>query len=400
MILANRNFFQAAAAFSLIATCLVLPVATSALSLFSVITFILWLLSGKYRELPSLLKNNLIVLLAILLFFLFILGVLYSSANLPEALSYLKKYRELLFIPIVISLLRDNPIARKRCEIAFLSGCAILLLTSYCMYFSIIPTAKFGYSILFHITHNFFMSILAFYAAHKSVDSQQKGFKFLWVIIFLLCVLNMFYIAPGRTGMLVFIFLMILFFVQRLSKVKLFFSLVVLTLLVVTAFITSKNFSSRSSLALKEIQSYEYGASRTSLGMRFDWWVDSVALIKEKPILGHGTGSFTSEHDKFISGSKVMKTDNPHNEFLLIGVQLGVVGVIAFTLLFIAQLLCSFKLDKPDKMFAQGVLIAMVIGCTMNSFLFDTHQGHFWAILSSVYFSSHPDCSIATSLNK
>lgn len=268
------------------------------------------------------------------------------------------------------------------------------------MYFSIIPTAKFGYSILFHITHNFFMSILAFYAAHKCVDSEQKRLKFLWIFIFVLCVFNMFYIAPGRTGMLVFLFLMILFFVQRLSITKLLISLVVLTVLVLAAFTTSKNFSSRSSLAIKEIQSYQYGASRTSLGMRFDWWIDSLAIIKEKPILGHGTGSFTTEHDKFISGSRVMKTDNPHNEFLLIGVQLGIVGIAAFTLLFIAQLLCSFKLDKPDKMFVQGLIIAMVIGCTMNSFLFDSHQGHFWAILSAVYFSSHPDCSIRTILNK
>jgi O-antigen ligase len=396
MILGNRNFFQSAATFSLIATCLVLPVATSLLSLFSILTLILWLLSGKYRDLPLLIKNNSLVFLAILLFILFILGMSYTSANFSEALSYLKKYRELLFIPIVISLLQDKPIVKKRCETAFLFGCIFLLLTSYCLYFSIIPAAKFGNSILFHITHSFFMSILAFYAAHKSIDSQLKKFKSLWILIFILCVFNMFYIAPGRTGMLVFIFLMILLFLQRLSALKLLLSLVVLTLLVLATYITSDNFSARSKLAFKEIQSYEYGASRSSLGMRFDWWIDSLALIKEKPILGHGTGSFTTEHEKFISGSKIMKTDNPHNEFLLIGVQLGLVGVTVFILLFISQLLCSFKLEKPDKLFAQGVLIAMVIGCTMNSFLFDSHQGHFWAILSAVYFSTHPNYSIRT----
>ena len=91
-----------------------------------------------------------------------------------------------------------------------------------------------------------------------------------------------------------------------------------------------------------------------------------------------------------------MKTDNPHNEFLLIGVQLGLVGVTVFALIFISQFLCSFKLEKPDKLYAQGILIAMVIGCTMNSFLFDSHQGHFWAILSAVYLSSRPNYSMRT----
>jgi len=35
--------------------------------------------------------------------------------------------------------------------------------------------------------------------------------------------------------------------------------------------------------------------------------------------------------------------------------------------------------------------VAMAAGCIMNSFLFDSHQGHFWAFLSGVYFSAYPE---------
>ena len=396
MTIPNKAFFQSAAIFSLTATCLVLPLSTSLLSLFSLITLFLWLFCGKWQALLTLLRTNAIVLLVILLLILFLVGLSYTSADISDALSYLKKYRKLLFIPVVMSLLQGNPTAKIRCETAFLVGCVILLATSYCMYFSIIPSPKFGNSLLFHITHSFFISILAFYAAQKAVDSLHIKVKSLWILLFLLCFLNMFYLTPGRTGMFIFPFLMLLFFMQRLSIVKQLLCLVLLVSILWVAFTTSQNFNSRSMAAVQEIQSYEYGASRTSLGMRFDWWRDSIALMKESPVFGHGTGSFAAAHDTFIRGSELMKTDNPHNEFLLIGVQLGLAGLAVFILLLLAQFLCSLKLEKPDKLYVQGILVAIIVGCTMNSFLLDTHQGHLWAILSAVYLSSTPSFMVTS----
>jgi O-antigen ligase len=382
------NFFESAAVFSAIATCLVLPLSSPLLSLFSILTVVFWLCSGKIKEIPSLFRSNPIVFLSILLFTFFIVGMFYSSAEIQYALSILKKYREIIFIPIIISLLKDNPTGRKNCEYGFISGCILLMLISYSMYFSIVPMAKYGYSVIYHITHSFFMATLAFWALHKMIDSRQ--YRYFWIIIFLLSLINLFYIAPGRTGMLVFFFLMLLFLVQRLSLLQQMVGMFVLTLLLSVTFLTSENFSSRSSEALKEVQEYQYGAARTSMGMRLDWWINCVGMIKEKPLFGYGTGSFLNEHDKWIEGTKIQPTDNPHNEYLFIGVQLGVVGLVLFLMLFAAQIIYSSKLEKSDRLFVQGVVVAMAVGCIMNSFLFDSHQGHFWAFLVGVYFSAYP----------
>jgi len=233
------------------------------------------------------------------------------------------------------------------------------------------------------------MAILAYWSLHKSIDSYQ--YRYFWIVVFLLALVNLFYIAPGRTGMAVFLFLMILFLLQRLSLLQQIIGLLLLTLVLSLTFWTSENFSTRSTMALKEIQNYEYGASRTSMGMRFDWWLDSLKLIREKPLFGHGTGAFTHEHDRLIEGTETMPTDNPHSEYLFIAVQLGVVGLALFLLLLFIQLLEARKLKKCDRIFMQGVVVAMAAGCIMNSFLFDSHQGHFWAFLSGVYFSAYPD---------
>lgn len=381
----ESNFYYKAAIFSMIATCLAIPFATALVSLFSALTFIFWIFSRRYNIFLNIVKTNPVAFCATSLFILFLLGLTYTSTEMGEALDYLKKYRELLFIPICISLVYDNQHAKTNCEYGFLTGCIILLVISYSIFFGVIPSERYGNSNVFHITHSFFTSLLGFWSAHKLIDSKQ--YRYFWGFVFLLTVINLFYIAPGRIGMLVFVCLMVLLFFQRLSILQQVSGLIILAVLITGIFVTSKNFSSRTTEAFLEVQKYEYGASRTSLGQRFDWWINSLQLIKDNPVIGHGTGSFKEVHDKFIANSQVKKTDNPHNEFLLIGVQLGIIGVLLFLLLFLFQVLYSFKLEKPEKYFAQGIIVAMFIGCLINSFLFDSHQGHFYAFLSAVYFS-------------
>ena len=148
---------------------------------------------------------------------------------------------------------------------------------------------------------------------------------------------------------------------------------------------TSTNFSSRVREAVAEMNNYQAESSRTSLGMRFDWWQNSLALIEQKPVFGHGTGSFKAAQADLIKGSETQPTDNPHNEYLMIAVQTGIVGLTLWLALLGAQLIAAFRLQPPRKFLLQGVVVAMAAGCLMNSFLFDSHQGHFYAIISAIF---------------
>lgn len=395
-ILRHNRFYQiftVVGMYAVIATCFFIPLSTSLMDFFAVLTFCCWVLSGKILELPQLLKRSPVALIAVLLFVLFLISILYSSADLMYALGYLKKYRKLIFIPAVLSIMEESQEARKKAEYSFVAGCIVLLLISYAMHFSILPFYKYGDSILFHITHSFFMAILAFWSAHYFIESKQ--YRYFWLLLLLATVVNSIYIAPGRTGMFVLPVLLLLFVVQRLSLKKQFIGLFLLCSLFAGAFFTSDNFSSRLDQAWHEIATYEHGSSRTSLGQRFDWWHDSMELIKQKPLFGHGTGAFTMAHDKLIQGTETEPTDNPHNEYLLITVQLGLLGLFLFLMLFIVQWVCSLRLQEKDKYLVQGVILAMATGCIMNSFLFDSHQGHFYAFLSGIFFASISRCPLA-----
>ncbi len=377
--------------YSLIASCFFIPFSSSLMGATTILALICWIASGKIRELPKLLLTNKLALLSTALFLLLIAGVFYSPAETGDALSALKKYRELILFVMTLSYLRKNASKAELTEKVFLAGSILLLSISYSMYFGLIPTEKFGYSTVYHITHSFFMALLAFWALQKAIVSPKV--RIFWCFIFIATCTNLFYIAPGRTGMFVFVALALLTIFQHLSLKKSLVGLLICGAVIGATFASSENFSTRFHEAVGEIQNYQPGSSRTSLGMRFDWWHNCITLIKEKPLLGHGTGSFEIEQKRLIEGTKTMKSDNPHNEYLFIGVQVGLVGVVLYLTLLGGLFGASFKKKRPYNFLLQGVVVAMFCGCLMNSFLFDSHQGHFFAIISAILISTQTKVS-------
>ncbi len=382
------DFLQQAGRFCIIATCFFIPLSTSFMGLFAALSVLFWLLSGDLKKFPDLLTTSPAIQASSLLFLLFLIGMFYSPAGWEEIIDNLKKYRELVYIPLVISLMNGHPRDRRRAVIAFAAGCITLLLVSYGMSAGLLPTDRYGNSLVYHITHNFFMAILAFGAAHALCETGERKGRLFWAAVLAATVINILYFAPGRTGMITFLFLILLFIRQRASWKTGLLSLVLFALAVGGVFATSPSFSGRMQAAITEIRTYRPGMARTSMGQRLDWWYDSWQLIRQEPIFGHGTGSFALTHDELIRKARVKPTDNPHNEYLFIGVQLGLVGMAAFLGLFIAQWYSSLHMQGVERWLLQGVIFSMALGCLANSFLFDSHQGHYFAFLSGVLLSS------------
>jgi len=377
-----RNMTSTAGIFCVVLSCFFIPFSTSLMGATATLAAVFWVLSGDVSSLPQLMKKNVSVSLAIALFLLLIIGLTYTPVPLNDALDFLKKYRKILYFAMVVSIFRDNVGAARLAEDSFIAGCIVLLFISYSIFFSIIPSDRFGFSVVYHITHSLFMAILAFWCLQRMFESRQ--YIYLWLGLFLLATINLFYIAPGRTGMLVYIALIILTLFQRLSWKKLLPATILVSIIVGITFFTSSNFSTRVNEAVDEMRGYQAESSRTSLGMRFDWWQNSIDIVRQKPIFGHGTGSFQAVQENLIKDGDTQSTDNPHNEYLFLAVQAGLVGLFLFVTLLVVQFIASFSLQPPRKYLLQGVVVAMSVGCLMNSFLFDSHSGHFYAIMSAI----------------
>jgi O-antigen ligase len=347
---------------------------------------IFWLISGMYKNIPVILKENSIAVIAIIFCCLLLVGLLYSPASFNDSLEFIKKYRRLLFIPIALSLTRNFPNVSRNIINALLLGYAVVLVNAYLVDFNIIEPN----SLSLKRKGGGFLVIFAYLVFQRTL--LEKGHKFIWGIFFLVILYDFFFLLSTRTGWLIFIGLAILFFVQHFSIKKQLVCLVLIVFFGVGVFYSSNSIQKSIYVTLTNLKEYdaEKKNSRTSLGLRLDWYQNSIALIKEKPIFGHGTGCFEVVQKSLIEGKSTMDTNDPHNEYLLTTVQIGLVGLSVMLLLLIDPVVRSFRLlslkDREHAFALQATVLFLVIGCFFNSWLHTSIPGYIFAFLIVAFY--------------
>ena len=372
--------------YALYLTCFSCLISTSLTALFSAVMFLCWLASGSYKNIPDILRDNPITIFGILFCCLLLLGVWYSPATLYDALSFFKKYRLLLFIPITLSLTRGCANVPRNIVNAFLLGYLVILVNAYLVHFNFIEPNSYSIK----RSGGGFLVIFAYLVLQRTVLDTSR--RFLWALLFLVLSYDIFFILNTRTGWLIAIALALLFVVQRfpLKQQGVFFTLIVL--LALGIFYISPSVQQRVDMTINHLHAYhpEEKNARTSVGLRLDWYQNSIDLLKVKPLFGHGTGSYEIVQNKLIAGTDTEAATDPHNEYLLTAVQIGLVGCTVL-LLFLADPLVRSRrlllLKHKEQAFAlQATVLFLVIGCFFNSWLLSTIPSHIFAFLIVAFY--------------
>ena len=115
-----------------------------------------------------------------------------------------------------------------------------------------------------------------------------------------------------------------------------------------TAYFSSTQFNQRIKKIKIQVNQLEKNKTN-NLNTRYYLFKYSFEKIKEKPVFGYGTGSFVkefssiSEHaTKILAG--IHKT--PHNNYLFIWFELGLVGLLVFLSIFFFQLKAYMSLNQ------------------------------------------------------
>ena len=366
---------------------------TSLAIILSGLLALLWLLSGQFMVLPVTLKKNPVAAFSLLLLLCFIVGLGYGVATNGEAISMLSKYRELLFIPLLTSFLSTER-TRYWAWNAFIISSVLILVISYLMHFGILNLNHQGDpAFKSRITHSIFISFFGFFCAHKAYDG--KAYKKLYWLLFIACAYNLFFIVEGRTGQLIAVSLILLFAVQRFTNRGLVMTVFVVGILMLL-FLNYSDKATRFNEGVVNMQSdLKPGPeqSQTSMGQRYMFWRYSLELIAEKPLFGHGTGSFAKEYER-IASTETMMAKNPHNEFLMVSVQLGVVGLLIYLGFLASQYFLSKKLADQEKYVAQGLLLTLIITSLFNTPIMDHAEGHWFLMMIALCYAS-----LSTGLN-
>ena len=96
----------------------------------------------------------------------------------------------------------------------------------------------------------------------------------------------------------------------------------------------------------------EGGKSNTSSGARLEMWKASYEIIKENPMIGIGKANYKDHVQVLVDQGKVDKIvalfDHPHNEYIVIFLELGVVGFLALILVLISPISYFLNIKKHN----------------------------------------------------
>jgi len=370
-----------------VATAFSLAVSTALCTVTMVLFLAFWIASGGYRAKLARIRAQPIALWSLALLLMLNLGVVYSSASLDQALDTLRSYRELLYIPLLLTVFNEEQ-WQRRGYYAFLVAMALTLILSYCKLFGWPPLGppKEAYTVFKgRIAHGLLMAYAIYLWAEHFM--QQGRWRWLWGILAALGLVNLLLMIGGRTGHFVFFALIVLFMYRHWRWQGLLASGLVVVGLALAASYTSDIFRARMGAMVNDLK-WPEAKVITSGRVRLEFYSNTLGLIMRHPVLGGGTGSFIPEYAELAKEKALYPTDNPHNEFLLITTQVGLLGLVLLLMLGYRQWRMSYGLRPEYVAAAQGLVVTMAVGSLFNSLLLDFTEGHFYALLTGICYGS------------
>ncbi len=360
-----------------------LPISTALTNIFAALVPIVVL---HPRYLPRLLHalRSAVVWLALLLLLLLAVGVSYSKAPLNEALDTLNSYRKLLLLVLLVPLFYDGS-ARRAGLLGLQAGLGLTLLVSYLglltdwpmPYGPLEPGAVFKNP----ITQGLLLALAA-YLWGLQAATISSPWRWPLALIALLAVYNVVFVTLDASGYLVLAVLIMLLAGQLGQRRGLILGVLLVAVLGGLAYSNSTSVPARIHEFQRELRQVPDRLPLSAL--RWEYYRHTPELLLDNPLTGSGTGSFPHQYARLISTYGLSIGSNPQNEYLMLGVQLGVPGILLFIALLLALWRHSARLAVPERWQGQALVTFMAVGCLVNSLLLYITEGHLFAFLASL----------------
>jgi len=327
-----------------------------------------------------------------------LISTAWTPVDVDTAIYAFVKHAKILIIPLIVYISTSEKLGSKclnyalytQIVVCFISWCLAIkyLVNQYLIgnlvnlslngkNFNVFSESQLDQSIMFVVSASIIWHI-------RNTIPLSKWIIYTSVFLFLT---NVLFLANSRTGYVLAI-ASITLAIYYLPAFKFKWATLVMApfLLICTLLLSSQQFSDRVNQVAHEVQSTEQPENvKTSSGWRLNAWQRSIEAFYDRPILGHGLGSWTyaakkAEGDKgndvFGKGNR----SNPHQEYLLWAVEFGLTGIL-LKILFIYSIFLSSKSNIPHYSNAiNATLLCIVLAGLFNSVIFDDLIGDFLLI--------------------
>ncbi|MFC5499812.1 O-antigen ligase family protein [Caenimonas terrae] len=324
------------------------------------------------------------------------LSLAYTPAPLPEALRDLNKYSKLLLIPMPLMLLRS----RREAVIALGSYVAVecfVLLSSYLLSAGLhLPWVVKPLEVRLYVATVFssyldqsIMTVgLASLAWYLRAEFPGRHGPKLALGLVLLAVVNVLLLLPGRSAQVALVVALTMALGWAVPGRRRSLALLAPLLLVAGVMAGSAHFRDRTSAVITESLAYADGDPvPTSSGTRLNLWHRALQAIAEKPLIGHGIGSWRYVYARLErNGNAPMyaTAHNPHQEYLLWGVHLGLGGIVLLLAFGYALVRDAAPLRTEIRRAIYSLVTILAVVSLFNSTLYDALIGDYFCLLLGV----------------
>lgn len=317
----------------------------------------------------------------------FTVGLLWTPDPWGDGLGMLGKMRAYALAPFLFAACLLAPVRRGLLigfgVAALLS--AVLSVGTALLHHPILSGAPTDYAVFHtHTYHNTFLGFLVCaIAAYWLSQPVPRLARYLTVTVALLCLFSIFFLVQGRTAQLLLllqlVFLLMLWRGHRAALI----ALVGVAALVPALYFSSGAVQQEVARAQSDLALREQGNVDTSLGLRIYYWQHALALAQKAPLIGLGTGSYPQEYHQLTGHQDGhLGRANPHNDFLWVAAELGLMGFSALLFMLAAAAAQATRLPAPERWLGLLLLFAYGVSSLINSFFTDNITGAGFVLLA------------------
>jgi O-antigen ligase len=234
--------------------------------------------------------------------------------------------------------------------------------------------------------HNILLAFSALLSFYLLIENKTKYpiILFLAILIYGCSIFS----EAGRAGHLVFILFFTLYSAYYIKQKALIVLglLGLLSVILIGAYKFSHPFKVRIDEGVEVVLNKGKRPGKIK-DIRYVFVQESISYIKEKPFLGYGTGSFGTIFNREVkSGHKFHTHTTPHNNYLYVWFELGIVGLILLLSIFYFQIreLIVLKNRFHRLILPLMFMIIMLVDSYFFIFILTTFYIYFYTIYSRV----------------
>jgi len=311
-----------------------------------------WILEGNFLKKTRQIKQSKWILSIFGLIGLYVLGLCWGDNHLNAEWQF-QRLALLLVFPVFATMeFKQKTI--KRAVIAFLGTAFISALVALAVnsniisplgeYVSFIDSSLRNSAFITYNYHNVILALAFSLCLYILIEKKSKYQYFL--LFFLLIYALSIFTEPGRAGQVIFN-LSVVFYILYYNRKHFLRLCALLVLLFSFQFIVYKStevYKNRFDGLSNIIQNNGDRGEGEVDDIRYVFVKESLDRIIKKPILGYGTGSFGTIFNNEVKSGHVFDTQTtPHNQYLYVWFELGILGLLLLLSIFFHQIRELFK---------------------------------------------------------